>query len=148
MSAYIVDTATIDAIVHAAITDRYRRGTSATDADALGEMLLRANVASVAYRYPDSGADDLPGRTDCEWASEYRFPFAEAMTRWPAPSPAFALKQLACLEYQSCERPDWKESEAYAAIEAIRASLIARLPGYDAAPWGVASYPVRAAVSA
>jgi hypothetical protein len=32
-----------------------------TEPDALGRMLLKENIASVAYRYPDDMFDELPG---------------------------------------------------------------------------------------
>ena len=47
------------------------------------------------------------------------------------------LKALACLEYQSCERPDWHGSVAEQLIGIIRRRAIAALPGYEDAPWGI-----------
>jgi hypothetical protein len=47
-------------------------------------------------------------------------------------------KAIACYEYQACECADWEQSEAVQFCDALRRKMIARLPGYEAAPWGVA----------
>lgn len=52
---------------------------------------------------------------------------------WHRPSwPAVRWSEL---EYQSCEHPGWRESEAARFCDALRSHLIARLPGMDEAPW-------------
>lgn len=140
MSAYIVDRATIDALVHAAISVR-DFGYQWTP-DAIGQMLTDANVASVRYRYYRDDDDSLPGPVSAEWKTPYTFPLYES-TRWPSPDLGFVFKQLSCFEYQSCERPDWRDSEAFAFCEALRHAYIARVPGYESAPWGCSEYPVK-----
>jgi hypothetical protein len=48
------------------------------------------------------------------------------------------LKALDCYEYQSCEHDGWRDSEAFAFCEALRGTLISKLPGYDGAEtWGI-----------
>jgi len=154
MSAYIVDRATIHALVHAATWDqeglyvywgnpgRHEKYDS-SNADALGEILTRANVASVSYRYPNDSPEDLPGRVDLEWASPYVYPLYDSM-RWPKPDPGYVFAMLSCYEYQTCERPDWSESQAYAICDAIRRAWCKRVPGYDVAGWGTDTYPPKA----
>jgi hypothetical protein len=83
-------------------------------------MLMQACAASVDYRY----------------GSHEQIPFYRHTFRLPRPAVA-VLKLIDCYEYQSCERPDWHESEAYAYCDALRRRLIAQLPGYDAAPWAM-----------
>jgi hypothetical protein len=127
------------------------------NADAVGAMLWAENVASVDYRYSPPGreaiygegwtdAEPLPGTYQLEmiapgvepietpeWSSEYRYPLMRVKLR----TPVEVLKLISCFEYQSCEHPDWDESEAYAFCEALRHRMIDMLPGYDAAPWGL-----------
>ena len=49
--------------------------------------------------------------------------------------PLHILHMCSCLEYQSCESPDWRETLAYRLILAIKDAAIRALPGYDDAPW-------------
>lgn len=175
MSAYVVDKATIDAIVHAAITARssfgpfaYYHGdqtlhgsscwcrgrhdsrtpwhdvTEAT-ASAVGQMLWDANIASVNYRYPDTVGNDaaLPSRKGHDTGVSYTYP-ERALLLAPPPDVGFAAKQLSCFNYQTCERPDYEQSEAFAFVQALREALLKRLQTYQSAPWGVAEYPQEA----
>ena len=105
--------------------DSTRVSVVCTQPDALGRMLLRENIASVAYRYPDDTFDELPGS----------FSVVEV------------LKAIDCYEYQSCEHPQWKHSEAHAFCAALRRRLIGTLPGYDEAPWGIDDETKPAAVA-
>jgi hypothetical protein len=102
-------------------------------ADAVGQMLAEANARSVRYRYQDA---DECGMLD-GWAEPhepviYRHALRPSGLR---PTAIEGLKIIACFEYQACEHPDWRESEALAFCRALRYALIACLPGYDAAPW-------------
>lgn len=155
MSAYVVDDRHIDALLTAALdlplaghqmrwlrpgevkpTD-YERGevsgpTAAasfrqrvrqmepSEATAVGRMLLLENAHSVSHRYKEPL--DVP---------EYEY------TRHGGLSPVAVLKALSGFEYQACEHPGWKGSEAYAFCDALRLEAIRRLPGYDAAEWEV-----------
>jgi hypothetical protein len=50
--------------------------------------------------------------------------------------PAVALLKLCdCLDYQSCETEDWKQTAAHELLELIRGAAICALPGYEKAPW-------------
>jgi len=49
--------------------------------------------------------------------------------------PVITLSLISCYEYQSCEHPEWRTSEARAICEALRKLAIRNLPGYDEAPW-------------
>lgn len=88
----------------------------------LALKLATANIASVAYRYPnhgkyggflDSDEDLVEFLGDC--AAEARK--AEKAPRINA-ADAYAL--LAQIEYQSCERPDWIEQDAYWLLNRIK----------------------------
>lgn len=136
MSAFIVDVDHIDALItaglafgrdldpvtwyHPAITDdltdladRTHRLTPET-AGRVGAMLLAENARSVNHRYD----------TD-EWEEPYVYHAVPG-----EPDPVVVLKAIRCLEYQSCEHPEWPESEAFAFCDALRHKAIAHLPGW------------------
>lgn len=90
--------------------------------------LLRENIRSVNYRY------DEHGRTR-------KFTAAE-IDRAPVLSADALLKQVHCLRYQSCERPDFNSSRACKLLQSIEAHAIAAgaargTRDYEAAPWGL-----------
>jgi hypothetical protein len=143
VSAYIVNKAHIDAMVTAAVQGRdidwltywhngQRHDVRPETASAFGQMLLDANVASVAYRYPNDALTDLPGPVNAYYVLPYRFEQVER-------SPIEVLHGIACYEYQSCETDEWETSEAHAAAQALRAHVVTMLPGYDATPWDIAA---------
>lgn len=146
MSAWIVDEAHIDVLIDCALQfgaeypgstfsyyhegERHAVITSRTET---GAMLLTENIRSVGYRYQDSADThnlwpNLPGPMPNPDPDEYRYrPTGRTF------SAGEAFKALGCFEYQSCETPDWAESEAHAFCEAAREAIQARL--YDG-PWG------------
>jgi len=139
MSAYIVDKAHINALLRFADAPAYHSHSSFTwyhneewheltheTEDAVGQMLLDENVKSVCYRYPDDSITSLPGRTD----AEYLMPF-KAYPTVNRPTATDALSMIGCYEYQSCEHPEWPESEAKAFCDALTHRAIRRLPGYE-----------------
>lgn len=148
MSAFVVDKAHINAMIDAGLRTRYQpmrwytkgkeMSSSLTEANAseVGQMLLEECIKSVAYRYEGSDIPDLPGRSD----AEYIIPFQYKHFANP-PTPVEILKIISCYEYQSCEHPGWKGSEAYAYCQVLRHSTIVLLPGYDEAPWGWEKWP-------
>lgn len=100
------------------------------EAARVGQMLWDENVRSVSYRYPDDKPTELPGPCDdvplygdhVAWQGEVR--------------PVQVLKSISCFEYQSCEHPEWKTSEAFAFCRALESAAIYALDGYDDAAWG------------
>ena len=151
MSAFVVDKAHINAMIDAGLMVRYRpmhwypegkEGSSSLteiNASEVGQMLLEECIKSVGYRYEDSEVTNLPGRSD----AEYIIPFQYKRFANP-PTPVEILKIISCYEYQSCEHPGWKTSEAYTFCRALRHSTIDRLPGYDEAPWEWTKWPQKA----
>lgn len=132
MSAFIVSEAHIQAIV--ATAQRIDRWHGLPDANSLGRILWMENVASVKYRYHDEPESDLPGPGDWKPGTADRFRFWASTPSLPIVT---FLKQLACLEYQSCEHPDWETSKARKLIERMQDMAISCLPGYEEAPWGI-----------
>ena len=133
MSAFVVDTDTIDYLVTAArlwrlAADGYLPDATRdlTDSE-LGKILLDENVRSVNHRYRE---------TETAPAYVYR----------PVPvvaiDAAAVLKSVQCVDYQSCETDDWETTLAYRVLKAIESGAIAHLPGYGAAPWGWTRPPV------
>lgn len=160
MSAFMHDSAHIDALVHAAF--RFSRfglswerkasvGSGMTyeqlksydydGATRIGRMLLVENAESVAHRYNmkdlDNDADD--GTRPIEYlgyldqADSYSYNIDDTRKPWRTLPAVAILKALASYEYQSCEHPGWSESEARSFCDSLRHELIGALPGYDAA---------------
>lgn len=154
MSAFIVDPIHIDALVtaglefsrpyglhwydvdpdeldHDDVADHHHELTYET-AGRTAVMLYAENCASVLYRYPQDTIQSAPGLIDKPTPDEYEF------RKLPGtPKPVDVLSALACYEYQSCEHPGWKTSEAKRFCDALRAACIRRLPGYENAPWEI-----------
>lgn len=123
-----------DEAEHLRRLDELRRELRPETADATGEMLLAANVASVSYRYREEPTDGtLPGPVDTYYLRPYSAP--RRIVHAAMPSTVEGLALLAGYEYQACEVPDWDGSEAERFVTALRSRLILRLPGWDAAPW-------------
>jgi hypothetical protein len=113
-----------------------------------GQLLLSENVKSVSHRYSEPGREtyygaevagemedtpdeELPGPCD-------RFYLAPYLYTDPGytltPGELFAA--IDCLDYQSCEHPGWRTSEAFALLEALRNAAGRMVDGYAKAPWG------------
>lgn len=118
MSAWIASEAHIAALA-SYVEGPYRVAPDGMTPQQVGQMLWQTNYDSVNYRYSES-----------ESAPTYRH------TETDQPIVA-RLKLLDSYEYQACERPDWKDSEAYAYCQRLRDALISALPGYEEAPWGL-----------
>jgi|SRR6185369_4309213 len=141
MSAFIVSKATIDAIVTFAAAHRsvapqvlhYEKINGVAAETKLGRMLLEENERSIRYRYPQTtGPSDMPGPVDYDGAERYFY-----AKRFEPIAAIEIVKLCDCLEYQSCEHPEWKDSEACRILALIRESAVMEIPGYDKAPWGL-----------
>ena len=139
MSAYVVEKSHINAMLNSWLHSRYGarwhhdgkwHELTTENANQVGQMLLDENIKSVSYRYKDSQLTDLPSRTD----TEYLIPFEHHFTH-RIPSPIEAIKITHCYDYQSCEHPEWKTSEAKVFCDSLIDVKLSELPGYDAAPW-------------
>lgn len=102
----------------------------------LGQMLVDENVASVSHRYPDDDVDagELPGPVDAYYMGPYVYtdPGKDL-------TPGQVFKAIDCLDYQSCEHPEWRKSEAFAFLAALRKAYCDRVADYEDAPWGFAA---------
>lgn len=110
----------------------------------LGQLWLSANVRSVGYRYSEPGRvyyygaeaaaamdaladEDLPG-AEVRWYV-YEHPGYELTA-------GEVFSAIDCLAYQACEPDDWRQSEAFVALEALRHAWCRRVAGYSDSPWG------------
>ena len=109
------------------------------NADEIGEMLTNAMVASVTYRYPDD-ENELPGPINAWYMLPYRYQQGQRLTI------VQAIKAIQCYEYQSCEHPGWRTSEAKEFCSALMSRLIVDLPGYEDAAWDISDAGLVAAV--
>jgi len=146
MSAFVVDKAHINAMVRSGLSVRYKplhwyhdgksHALSDDNASGVGQTLLEECIKSVSYRYDDSEVTNLPGRSDASYMIPFEFKFS-----YNPPTLVERLKLIDCYEYQSCEHPGWKDSEALAFCQALRHATIDQLPGYDEAPWEWTEWP-------
>lgn len=140
MSAYQVHPDTIDLIISAArsyntgfrprqhTTPPYSAGfwNARTDAQAMADCLWAANAASVAYRYRET-AEVLP--------YTFRPVSLEHVALGDNPH-ALVLAAIRCLRYQSCEVPDYDETDAARLLDAIEREAVGKLAAVVYAPWG------------
>lgn len=151
MSAFMQDKAHIDALVALAVRGPsgvevnpgtawygpYFDGKRAdhAEADAIGTMLVRENLASIHYRYPDTidAREGTPGPNRRYWETDYVWPFGT-----PRLTAIQGLAALDGYEYQACEHPGWLTSDAHSFCDGLRRLLIGNLPGYrDANTWAI-----------
>lgn len=92
------------------------------DVVAIALKLATANIASVAYRYPNHGKYGGFLDSDEELVEFLGDCAVEARKAEKAPriNAADAYALLAQIEYQSCERPDWIEQDAYWLLDRIK----------------------------
>lgn len=146
MSAYIVDRDHIAFLVYAAMYGgthpnpfQYGRGEGwstlrhgdRAEAERIGQMLWDENIRSVSHRYPGEGTDTLPG-VDGE---DYRFTLPERSAWGLEFFPAEVFQAIDCLIYQSCETEDFRESEAWSFLYALRVAYCRKVTGGEPT-WG------------
>lgn len=98
----------------------------------LGQILVSENVRSVHHRYPDDDPDmgELPGPID----AYYMAPYVYATPRKQLTA-GEVFRAIDCLDYQSCEHEDWRNSEAYAFCVALRKAYCDQIADIQEAVW-------------
>lgn len=115
MSVYVVEKSDIALIVEFAGQNQRSGRIGLSE---LGQLLWDENVKSVNYRYNESNQ-----------APRYvHQPVAGIQ-------PMAVLKKIHCLEYQSCEHPEWEKSHAASILKQLERLVIRQLPGYAEAAW-------------
>ena len=100
----------------------------------VGTMLWEENIKSVLYRYDDCTRANMPGPCGEDFKLRKGDLLQHQCPEWSyAIDPVQVLSSCTRYEYQACEHPGWKRSQALAFIEALRAKAVRALPGYDAA---------------
>ena len=136
MSAIFVSKHDIDLLVsamrelrsHVRLEGRHDRA-DRLDPNDLGRMLWSENVKCLRFRYRTCRDDHraFDGQVTA-------YSFTEYGDIKPGP--------IGCLadfyDYQACEHPNWRDSDAFFAVCELRVELVKRLPDAGNAPWGVA----------
>jgi hypothetical protein len=128
MSAFIVSPDHITALLAGFATQRrlqHLNPLSEEDLTEVGQQLLLENCRSVAHRYNQT-VDDC-------W-QDYRFDLKYAFNP-PVRVISHLLKLCDCLDYQSCERDDWRDSAARRKLDEMCNLFISALPGYAQGAW-------------
>jgi hypothetical protein len=97
----------------------------------LANILLRENIRSVSYRYGDKTSAKLPGPNG--GVSPISPADLAACYTW---DPVQVVMSVRCLMYQSCECPDWEQTEAFAILTSLKDDAVCAFPGMDDAAWG------------
>jgi hypothetical protein len=105
-------------------------------ASQFGQILWDENIRSVAHRYPGCAefkdgewmVGDIPG--PCDETFVYRHVRAFGWT----PEPGDIFRTISCLDYQSCETDDWKQTWAWEAMYDLRVSWCHRVRGTKSRP--------------
>jgi len=100
-------------------------------ADHVGAMLAAENRRSVDHRYDENELEDFYTFTRYPGSGE------RGSAGRPRLEPVQILKALACYEYQSCEHPEWEQSEAHDFCRVLRHAAIWALPGIEDAAWEI-----------
>lgn len=130
MSAFICSKNHISALANYACVQKvWLDGRSATsdDFESIYKVLASENVRSVCARYDGDKPSDYDD-----------FVSPVSLSRYLVADPVQIIKLCDCLDYQSCETDDWKETLAYRTLQRIRNAAIDSLPGYDDAKWAIA----------
>jgi len=110
----------------------YDRSTHRYDFEDICTVLAAECYRSVRARYPTG---PLPGPSD---AGDGPVVCHHRRSEYAKLAPVDVLKALRSYEYQSCETGDFETTEAYALVQAITATAIRALPGFDGSPaWEV-----------
>lgn len=129
MSAFIISKKHIDAMVTAHLhSQHFDTQRTKQENNQIGQMLWDENHRSVNYRYNE---ETLSPDYHFEPCSSY---LKQDGTQIKLDNVAIC-KLIDCYEYQSCEHGDWATSGACLFCANLRKRLVAKINGYDDAPW-------------
>lgn len=137
MSAFVVDP------YHVAYLHTYAVKHGLWDDDEPATTMFNECVRSVMYRYPQDAEGDLPGRIG--YTTRLRDDHRWALIAGETFEPGRVIAAVHCLDYQSCETPDWESTPAYGYLQAIQRHVYAaagipidapydvysKVPGYE-----------------
>jgi hypothetical protein len=128
MSAFVCSKKHVAALATFAVAKKVWLGSKSAgpgDYESIYKTLAAENVRSVCHRY---AADKAENYAD----------FLKPQGKFVVDNPVSIIKLAQCLDYQSCETDDWKDTQACGILKSIINAAINALPGYDAAPWAIA----------
>lgn len=107
------------------------RQLTSSNVNEIGRMLVYENLVSwgTNYKHELTSTPEEDATSLC-----FIFPFKFDPDA-KVPTALQGLKLINVYEYQSCESPDWDDSEALAFCRALKERLILQLPGYNELPW-------------
>lgn len=118
-----------------------RKSHDIDDVQRIAKGLARENIRSVAHLYPNDADGSRPG--PClldaeieEAAAIYAAHFLTNTHLVRKVTPIQIIKVAQCVNYQSCETEDWKDTKAYCQLDWITSEALRHLPGYEDADWG------------
>jgi len=144
MSAFFCDAETIDLVVKAAtdlnLAYRLPDGREVPvsgNQTMVGKIMWAENARSVITRYRLLGSEEAAGYI--AQIDGYRW------TNYGVAKPAAALKSADCLDYQSCETADWRETGACRLLDEIKTAFgkHRETAAYSEAPWGATERSIR-----
>jgi hypothetical protein len=104
------------------------------------DTLLAANYVGVNARYKESGSEKIKWPNKL-WLSPDFFDYWLLADYCRGLSKEYTLVQKLklCLnyEYQCCDADSWRGSDAKQLLDNIISKLIAEMPDYNEAPWGI-----------
>ena len=124
MSAWIVNRNHLDLLLTAALAWGLL---DADDANDMGRLLWKENLASVAYRYPADHDGQRPGPRGFRDHDVHTYRFRRYPGRVDPDVVATAADSLA---YQSSEHPGWATSTAHRWVTDLTEQALARIPAY------------------
>jgi hypothetical protein len=95
------------------------------------DILYQENIKSVLACYPNDTLQSAPGL--CEKPAHIKVSNRDVVDSRYTVKPIDVLSMCNCLEYQSCETDEYRQSVAWHLTQAIRAAAVRDLPGYDEA---------------
>lgn len=142
MSAYICNPEQFGVLAAYAVAARCAllsfQGYSSVDtAQRIARELARANIASVAYRYPRDVDGSRPGPClfDAEIEEAAALYAAHFVVNPEQLTPIAIIKLCRYVDYQCCELENWAGSLAWRQLEWISSNAVSNLDGYENAHW-------------
>ena len=128
MGCWIVSDKHINTIVSWAFDQGFGGSFGVTEQE-MAEILKAENIRSYRHKYPY--------HTWTEIGTGYEITFQhEEYPEFPD-SLGYIKRAIECLDYQSCECPDYEDTRAGSILRELDCLVGRFTPGLDAAPWGV-----------
>lgn len=99
-------------------------------------LLANENARSCRSRYPDNPPPFVPEYNPARDGLRL-FSLTTGGGMVDVRKIAAILKACDCYTYQACEAIGHEETDAASFVRSLAAWAVRRLPGYDAAPWGI-----------